>query len=48
MIDYEDRATLFDSLIFCRFFRDFMMWDELHILIEATTGNGYVKEGCRK
>ncbi len=44
MIDYEDRATLFDSLILCRFFRDFVMWDELQMLIEATTGNRYSKE----
>ena len=37
-IDYEDRAALFDSLILCRFFRDFILWDELAMLIEATTG----------
>jgi aldehyde:ferredoxin oxidoreductase len=37
-IDYEDRAALFDSLILCRFFRDFILWDELTMLIEATTG----------
>ena len=40
MIDYEDRATLFDSLILCRFFRDFVLWEELQMLIEATTGTG--------
>jgi len=44
MIDYEDRATLFDSLILCRFFRDFIMWDELQMLFEATTGISYSKE----
>ena len=48
MIDYEDRATLFDSLILCRFFRDFVMWDELEILIEATTGVCYDKEALQK
>jgi len=37
-IDYEDRAALFDSLILCRFFRDFILWDELAMIIEATTG----------
>jgi len=38
MIDYEDRAALFDSLILCRFYRDFILWDELAQIIEATTG----------
>jgi aldehyde:ferredoxin oxidoreductase len=38
LIDYEDRAALFDSLILCRFFRDFVKWDELQMIIEATTG----------
>lgn len=38
MIDYEDRAALFDSLILCRFYRDFIPWDDLAQIIEATTG----------
>ena len=38
LIDYEDRATLFDSLILCRFFRDFVLWDELQELVAAITG----------
>lgn len=37
-IDYEDRAAIFDCLILCRFFRDFILWDELAMIIEATTG----------
>ncbi len=37
-IDYEDRAALFDSLILCRFFRDFIKWEELGDIIRATTG----------
>jgi aldehyde:ferredoxin oxidoreductase len=43
-IDWEDRAALFDSLILCRFFRDFIKWDELGMIIEATTGLKYNKE----
>ena len=38
MIDYEDRAVIFDSLVLCRFFRDFILWDELEQLVAATTG----------
>jgi aldehyde:ferredoxin oxidoreductase len=37
-IDYEDRAAIFDSLILCRFFRDFILWEELGVLIRALTG----------
>ena len=43
-IDYEDRAAIFDSLILCRFFRDFILWDELGVLIEASTGLRFNKE----
>ena len=38
MIDYEDRAAIFDCLILCRFFRDLILWEELADIIEATTG----------
>jgi len=43
-IDYEDRAALFDSMILCRFFRDFFLWDELSMLIKGTTGMDLDKE----
>ena len=43
-IDYEDRAALFDCLILCRFFRDFVLWDELAAIIEATTGMALTKD----
>ncbi len=48
LVDYEDRATLFDCLILCRFFRDFILWDELQMLIEATTGLRLDKEGLQE
>ena len=38
LVDYEDRAAIFDSLILCRFFRDFILWDELLQIVEAATG----------
>ena len=43
-IDYEDRAAIFDCLVLCRFYRDFIKWDELARLIEATTGLKWSKE----
>ncbi len=36
--DFEDRCTLFDSLIICRFYRDFYTWDELSKIISLTMG----------
>ncbi|UCB42934.1 MAG: aldehyde ferredoxin oxidoreductase family protein [Dehalococcoidales bacterium] len=38
LIDFEDRHTLFDSLILCRFFRDLYPWELLSLIIEGTTG----------
>ncbi|MHC4253619.1 MAG: aldehyde ferredoxin oxidoreductase C-terminal domain-containing protein, partial [Planctomycetota bacterium] len=38
LIDYEDRAAVFDSLVLCRFYRDFIKWDGLAAIIRATTG----------
>ncbi len=37
-IGYEDRLTIMDTMILCRFFRDLIGWPELIKLISATTG----------
>ena len=37
-IGYEDRLTIMDTMILCRFFRDLIGWPELISLIKATTG----------
>jgi len=38
LIDFEDRLTLMDTLILCRFYRDMYPWDRLGEIIEMTTG----------
>ncbi len=43
-IDFEDRCTLFDTLILCRFYRDFYQWDELADLIFMATGQKLSKD----
>ena len=43
-LDFEDRCTLFDCMILCRFYRDFYLWDELSKIIELTTGVNYHKK----
>lgn len=36
--EWEDRLTVFDALILCRFYRDLYQWEELATIIEGTTG----------
>lgn len=48
VLDFEDRHTLFDSLILCRFFRDMYPWDRLSVLINAATGMELDKKGLQK
>ena len=47
-IDYEDRLTLQDSLILCRFYRDIYLWDEFAYIIQATTGMNMEKEDLQR
>ena len=37
-VDYEDKMTLFDVLILCRFYRDLITWKNLQEIIRATCG----------
>lgn len=48
LLDFEDRLTLFDALILCRFYRDFYLWDELSEIIYYSTGLSYSKEDLKK
>ncbi len=47
-IDFEDRLTLQDAFILCRFYRDLYLWDELTHIIKITTGMEIDKEGLQK
>jgi aldehyde:ferredoxin oxidoreductase len=47
LVEYEDRLTLYDSLILCRFFRDMVLWDDLKTIVEATMGLIKSKEELR-
>ncbi len=38
LIDFEDRLTLMDTLIMCRFYRDQCSWEGLSQLVQITTG----------
>jgi len=45
VLDFEDRHTVFDTLIFCRFYRDLIGWDYLPTVIKGLTGLEFDKEG---
>ena len=47
-VDFEDRLTLHDVLIVCRFYRDMYMWDELSEIIKITTGMDLGKEDLKE
>ena len=47
-VDFEDRLNIFDTMIFCRFYRDLYPWDDLREVIEATTGMELGEEDLRK
>lgn len=47
-IEYEDRLTVFNTLILCVFFRDMLQWSELQVLIKALTGWDYSAEELRQ
>ena len=37
-LEFEDRLTIFDTLVLCRFYRDFYLWGPLEEIIQAVTG----------
>jgi aldehyde:ferredoxin oxidoreductase len=48
VLDFEDRHTLFDSLVLCRFFRDIYPWEKISLLINASTGMELDKKQLQK
>ncbi len=42
-IEFEDRLTIFDTFILCRFYRDLYLWDQLKTIIRLTTGLDYAE-----
>ena len=48
LIDFEDRLTLFDSLILCRFYRDLYPWEGLANIIHNLTGIEAKKQDLQK
>ncbi|MDI6688036.1 MAG: aldehyde ferredoxin oxidoreductase C-terminal domain-containing protein, partial [Desulfobacterales bacterium] len=47
-VDFEDRLTIMDVLILCRFYKDQCSWEGLSQLIQITTGLKESKESLQK
>lgn len=47
-IEFEDRLTIFNTLINCTFYRDLLQWDELQTIVKALTGWDYSVEEMRR
>ena len=47
VLDFEDRHTVYDTLIFCRFYRDVIGWDDLPQVIRLLTGLELDKAGLQ-
>ena len=47
-IQWEDRLTIFDTLILCRFYRDLYQWEQLSTMLKATTGLDLDKDQMQK
>ena len=48
LLDFEDRLAIFDTMVFCRFYRDLYDWEKLGEIIHALTGLPGDKESLRK
>ncbi len=46
-VDYEDKMTLFDALILCRFYRDLITWKDLEEIIKSSCGLSINKKSLK-
>lgn len=46
--EWEDRLTIFDTLVLCRFYRDLYQWEQLAEMIKGATGLELDAAGMRK
>lgn len=44
LVDFENRLNIFDTLILCRFYRDFYSWEELEKILGPVTGLEFTRE----
>ncbi|MEW5783913.1 MAG: aldehyde ferredoxin oxidoreductase family protein [Bacillota bacterium] len=47
-VDFEDRLNIYDCMIFCRFYRDLIHWEELITVLHLITGERYSAAALRQ
>lgn len=47
-VEYEDRLTLYDTMIECKFFRDLVLWDDLAAIHSSITGIDFTADQLRQ
>ncbi|MBI5250881.1 MAG: aldehyde ferredoxin oxidoreductase C-terminal domain-containing protein, partial [Desulfomonile tiedjei] len=47
LVEWEDRLTIFDALVLCRFYRDLYQWEDLSVMIKGITGLELDKDSMR-
>ena len=48
LVDFEDRLTLMDAMIGCRFYRDLYLWEQFSQIIKIITGRELDKAGLQR
>jgi aldehyde:ferredoxin oxidoreductase len=46
--DWEDRLTIMDTLIYCRFYRDMVQWPYITAVVNAAIGTDYSEDDLRR
>jgi aldehyde:ferredoxin oxidoreductase len=44
LVDWENRLTIMDTLVYCRFYRDLVQWPYLTAVVNAAIGTDYSEE----
>ena len=46
--DWEDRLTIMDTLVYCRFYRDMVQWPYITAVVNAAIGTDYTEEDLHR
>jgi aldehyde:ferredoxin oxidoreductase len=47
-VDWEDRLTIMDTLIYCRFYRDMVQWPYITAVVNAVIGTDYTEDDLHR
>ena len=47
-VDWEDRLTIMDCLVYCRFYRDLVQWPYITAVVNAVVGTDYTEDDLHR